>query len=176
MLTKSDFDKHVCPFKRGLIYLAVMFALSDCASHLPKEKTISVPPPSFQPTTAQIIPLNSNPPVITLHDLGKNHVRLYFQKNSAKLDNSDTELLNRFLTGIREIPYHHIQIVSFCDPSGTTHHNKKLGWERIESVQKFLITKGIAKNAMHMRYGGVPHDHKPSQWHEERRVDVYFTP
>ena len=167
-----------CKVVRGLLYLAMTAGICHCVSHPAAPKFTAPPPPTFQPTVAQSIALKVDPPVLTLHDVGNNHLRLHFSVNSFLLDAKNTALLNRFVVGIASLPFHHIRIEGFCDPSGSPRHNSQLGWQRIHTVAQFIVEKGIRMSALQLRYGGVPHhlNSRHSQWTEERRVDIFLVP
>ena len=69
--------------------------------------------------------------------------RIYFAKNSAKLDRADIEKLQEVAELMREYPGYNLIITGKTDAIGTSSHNYSLGLDRALTVKEKLIDLGL---------------------------------
>ena len=66
-----------------------------------------------------------------------------------------------------------IQLIGHTDPRGSAGYNEKLGLERAERVQQYLVTHGV--NASRVEVGSVGAEEArdtPKDWPKDRRVEI----
>lgn len=106
--------------------------------------------------------------------------RVHFRTNSAILRIVSYPLLERLAKLILEHPeYIHIQVEGHTDERGGDNFNQRLSRDRAESVMKFLVSHGVAKDRLNaVGYGSTrPLVDKRSEhaWFMNRRVEFQVT-
>jgi outer membrane protein OmpA-like peptidoglycan-associated protein len=104
----------------------------------------------------------------TLH--GVVHVR--FGVNRADLDDTAEKALLAVLRELRENPSLTLDLEGTTDPSGPREYNLKLSLRRVETVRRFLLTKGIGypRVLLLSAVGELRDDKTPPE--QKRRVTV----
>lgn len=103
-------------------------------------------------------------------------VDTFFEYDSAQVEAADSGVLARLATCLTSGPLQgkHIEIVGHADPRGPDEYNAKLGRSRAQSVQDFLIDRGLSASVIAVstmgEAGTDPAD--PAEWPYDRRVDV----
>ncbi len=102
--------------------------------------------------------------------------RIYFEQNSSTIKPEDVKTklveIQRFLT---QYPQVHLNIVGHSDRTGQRSYNQSLALQRAESVQKALISMGIAPERLHISANPEPPiDVKQSQPQWQHRSVVFY--
>ena len=72
-----------------------------------------------------------------------------FATNSATLDPTSTEILDRLANAVQYNPSGaKLEIAGYTDNTGSRAHNMKLSQARAESVMNYLISKGVPASSM----------------------------
>jgi outer membrane protein OmpA-like peptidoglycan-associated protein len=102
--------------------------------------------------------------------------RIYFEQNSSTIKPEDVKTklveIQRFLT---QYPQVHLNIVGYSDRTGQRSHNQVLALQRAETVQKALISMGIAPERLNISANPEPPidvDRSQPQW-QHRSVIFY---
>ena len=81
-------------------------------------------------------------------DLDQLKKGINFEFNSSKLTNSSYPTLDLIVALMKEIPEANVEVQGHTDIIGTEDYNQKLSEQRAETVTKYLIKKGIAKDRL----------------------------
>ncbi len=83
---------------------------------------------------------NSN----NIAELSNDDGLVYFDYDSAELKSKyKRKLKNKVISWSKANPNNNIVVEGHCDERGTYDYNKKLGYERAETVKNFLVNEGI---------------------------------
>lgn len=98
---------------------------------------------------------------------------VYFQTDSARLDTSSQQSLDRVAECMKRREVDHATIVGQTDPSGTVQHNEQLGLERARVVAEYLRGRGVPDDQIRVRSRGeVAAAESRQLWPAERRAGV----
>lgn len=67
-----------------------------------------------------------------------NRYRVYFDFDSASLDEADRSTLNEVIAEVRSHPNYRVDVYGFADPRGSESYNYTLGATRAAAVQRYL--------------------------------------
>jgi OmpA-OmpF porin, OOP family len=121
---------------------------------------------------------NEEPKTEPVHPLGEvlrlNNV--VFEVGKSKIDPESFTELDLLVNMMNENPKMIIQLEGHTDYLGNAKENLKLSQERVESVRKYLIEKGITKTRLKTKaFGGLQplsRDNTPEAHRLNRRVEV----
>jgi len=101
------------------------------------------------------IPSSTPPSTAVFNDPSKGPLGpIYFDYNSADLQQSAIETLNRHAQYLMDNPDVYVQIEGHCDERGTYQYNLALGERRAQSIRKYLAGKGVDPNRLYtISYG-----------------------
>jgi len=66
--------------------------------------------------------------------------QVQFAFDDSRLDAASQATLDQLATELQSHPYYGLEVRGYCDAIGTDRYNYRLGRERAESVQRYLIT------------------------------------
>lgn len=97
-----------------------------------------------------------------------------FEFESADLSSGVRDQLQAIAACMRERNVQHLQIVGHCDPRGTEEYNLALGDRRARAVRDFLVSLGVARNALGVASQGeeMASGQDESGWSRDRRADM----
>lgn len=96
--------------------------------------------------------------------------QLYFENNSASIDNNQSDSLNNLVLILKEHDNIDVLLKGFASKKGSDIYNQNLSMLRAETVKKVLISKGIHPTRILSMYYGI--DYKANTEQEARRVDI----
>lgn len=98
---------------------------------------------------------------------------VYFSTDSADLDQTSQQRLDRVAECMKRHQVDHATIVGQTDPSGTAQHNQQLGLERARAVAEYLRSRGVPDRDIRVRSKGEMAA-APAQelWPVDRRAGV----
>jgi outer membrane protein OmpA-like peptidoglycan-associated protein len=73
---------------------------------------------------------------------------IFFDFDQARLRPNSTAELERLYNYLKKYPSMKVEIAGYADAKGSDDYNKKLSFERAQSVVNYLNTKGIEKNRL----------------------------
>ncbi len=80
--------------------------------------------------------------------------KIYFELNSANLNEKSIEQLDELAKSLKEFPELRIVLMSHTDARGTSSYNLRLSKMRAESVKSYLVSKGISPSRLEAKgYG-----------------------
>lgn len=99
---------------------------------------------------------------------------VYFDFESAELSSAVRDQLQAIAACMRERNVQHLSLVGHCDERGTEEYNLALGDRRARAVRDFLVSLGVARNAIGATSQGeeMASGHDESGWSRDRRTDV----
>ncbi len=101
---------------------------------------------------------------------------VYFASDSAQLDVSSRQRLDRVAECIKRHEIDHATVVGSTDPSGTAEHNRALALERARVVADYLRARGVPERELRVRSQGELAEAGARQdWPMERRAGVEVT-
>lgn len=108
----------------------------------------------------------------------KLELTVYFDVNTNSLSETETEKLNRFVEKLNNGSNVKLIIIGYSDATGTPIYNKMLSLHRAETVQMYLIGKGVSRNQTET-YGHGSQNFVSTNATEEgrrlnRRVEMYL--
>ncbi len=72
---------------------------------------------------------------------------VYFATDKSELTNDSKNILNTFLTSLKQYPYYNIVIKGNTDSDGSNDYNQKLSEKRTASVKSYLLSQSITLEA-----------------------------
>ncbi len=72
---------------------------------------------------------------------------VYFATDKSELTNDSKNILNTFLTSLKQYPYYNIVIKGNTDSDGSNDYNQKLSEKRSTSVKNYLLSQSITLEA-----------------------------
>jgi peptidoglycan-associated lipoprotein len=104
----------------------------------------------------------------------------FFEFDSAQVEPGDSGALAQLATCLSSGPLQgqRVVVVGHADPRGTDEYNLKLGRSRAQSVEGFLVERGVtAANVAVETQGERGADPaQPEEWPYDRRVDIRLAP
>lgn len=103
-------------------------------------------------------------------------VETFFEFDSAQVEPADSGVLTQLTACLTSGPLQGrpIEIVGHADPRGTDEYNARLGRSRAQSVQDFMIDRGLSATHIAVSTQGEagtnPDD--PAEWPYDRRVEI----
>lgn len=98
---------------------------------------------------------------------------IYFQYNSAVINNEQSAILENVVSWMKRRPSAVVLIEGHCDERGSNEYNLALGEQRALSVRRYLVALGIESDRIHtISYGEespAALDHNESAWRLNRR-------
>lgn len=71
---------------------------------------------------------------------------VYFDFNKFTLDKNQTDQINNQLDSFPTYRFNGVYLYGYCDDRGTKEYNEVLSKNRVDYIQKLLISRGIAEN------------------------------
>ena len=103
-----------------------------------------------------------------------------FAVNEATVQPSETHVISRIATYLKENPTFKVELEGYTDPRGAPDYNLRLSSRRVEAVRQALIAEGVEKDRIAIgSYGKLtPKCEQANEvcWHRERRVEVIVLP
>ncbi len=100
--------------------------------------------------------------------------RVFFNENSAELSPTAISALDKQAVWLARYTNYTVNIEGHSDEKGNPAKNKKLSVQRADAVQKYLVSKGVAPNRIHVHSFGrdkrVANCNDVSCWSQNRRV------
>jgi len=115
--------------------------LASCKGYLNHVQKIHIDTSSVSNEYTLQFPLASNSAPVLVSNV-------YYAFNSAELDTTSTESLDRLTVLLNENPNVTIELSAHCDYRGIDEYNLQLSQRRAESVVDYLISKGIAADRL----------------------------
>lgn len=104
---------------------------------------------------------------------------VHFDLDRDEILPSETDLLDRKATILRDNPTLRVRIEGNGDERGSDEYNLALGMRRAAAVERYLQEHGISANRMTTASNGLEHpmctEHDESCWKQNRRDDVVIT-
>lgn len=98
---------------------------------------------------------------------------IYFQYNSAVIENEQSSILENVVSWMRRHPFAVVLIEGHCDERGSNEYNLALGEQRALGVRRYLVALGIESDRIHtISYGEespAALDHNEGAWRLNRR-------
>lgn len=154
----------------GLVYLVSKLAPpSTTESSIQKPAGIAPPPPTVTPVTTSATPPSQGK--------GEKLETVFFEKDSAALNDSGQQVLERVTTLLQTENYQGFQtltLIGFASSEGELDHNDKLSMERAQAVKSHLVGKGLPDQKivvapLGQADKGNPEDRNPEM---NRRVEI----
>ncbi|MBR3765615.1 MAG: OmpA family protein [Muribaculaceae bacterium] len=104
---------------------------------------------------------------------------ILFPTNGTTLSSSAKTNLAKFASSLKDNPDTDIQVYGFTDNTGSMAANEKVSTGRAQSVQKYLVSNGVAANRLTAK--GLPMDYYIADnataegRAQNRRVEIYIT-
>ena len=168
---------------RSLLVVVFGLALAGCGKATPD--TVTPEPVREAPSQPEVTrraltvsSINLDPNLAS--GCGITGVETFFEYDSAAVEVSDSAVLAQLTTCLTSGPLQgrHIEIVGHADPRGGDEYNAKLGRSRAQSVQDFMIDRGLGASRIAVSTAGEvgtnPAD--PAEWPFDRRVDIRLVP
>jgi outer membrane protein OmpA-like peptidoglycan-associated protein len=109
----------------------------------------------------------------TAADASACELAVYFDSNSATLDQSSQQRLDRVADCMKRREVDHAEIVGQTDPTGSKEHNQQLGLERARVVAEYLRGRGVPEDQIRVRSKGeLAAAESQELWPVERRAGV----
>jgi outer membrane protein OmpA-like peptidoglycan-associated protein len=156
--------------------LAPRVEIREVATPAPPPEIIREPAPAC-PICAEVPPA---PVVYQNVTIGKDKLelkeKLFFAWNRALIKPTSFSILDEVVKVLNDNPKINLRIEGHTDSSGNAGHNQRLSQRRAESVQAYLINKGIAKERLSAKGFGpdVPLETNDSADGRERNRRVEF--
>jgi outer membrane protein OmpA-like peptidoglycan-associated protein len=100
----------------------------------------------------------------------------FFEFDSAAVTPSEGGVLDQVAQclGAGGLKDRNVELVGHADPRGSDQYNDRLGMSRAESVQRYLVGRGLAAGRLSVRSMGEARADAsdPGAWPYERRVDI----
>jgi peptidoglycan-associated lipoprotein len=144
--------------------------------------TAPVPPP--RPPTPENVPNTDTASGVRIDEkirkaCGISDQEAYFAFDSSNVRVEDRGVLDKvatcFLTG--PLKGQGMRLVGHADPRGSADYNRILGQKRADSIQKYLLDKGLAKAKCDSTTRGADDATGTDEvgWAKDRRVDVMLS-
>ncbi|MFN7329065.1 MAG: OmpA family protein, partial [Bacteroidota bacterium] len=105
-------------------------------------------------------------------------LRFQFKFNSIDLDDDSEEFLNDLTKTLETDPRLEVKVVGHTDNIGSEKFNERLSLKRAESVQKFLISRGIDPSRVSVKGKGMSQPLTENETEAgratNRRVEIYL--
>ncbi|MDR1940709.1 MAG: OmpA family protein [Endomicrobium sp.] len=75
--------------------------------------------------------------------------KVFFDISKSNLEPAAVKVLENFSSLIKKFPENQIVIEGYADSSGVEKANRRLSFQRAESVYNFLLKQGIEKDRLH---------------------------
>ena len=132
---------------------------------------------SFPPSAVDKEPL-SDASVDELNQRIKPLATVYFEYDSADLDDTSRGVLRNNADWLKQNPKRTIRIEGHCDERGSIKYNLALGERRANSLREYLESLGIAPSRMRIVTFGeekpAVEEHNDGAWRLNRRGEFWF--
>lgn len=98
---------------------------------------------------------------------------IYFDFESADLSGSARDQIQAVVNCMRERNVARLTVVGHCDPRGTEEYNLALGDRRARAVRDFMVSLGVARNALNSTSQGeeMAQGSEETTWARDRKVE-----
>lgn len=149
---------------------------ADTARPGPTQEAPEKPAVTTKALTVSSINLDPN----LAQGCGITGVETFFEFDSAQVESADSGVLSLLATCLTSGPLQgrHIEVVGHADPRGPDEYNSKLGRSRAQSVEEFLVGRGVLEGNVAVSSKGEEgaDPTTPAEWPYDRRVDIRLAP